>query len=281
MEIVIGRYAGYCSGVRNAVTRAERILNGKRTLFSLGEIVHNPQTVRHLEGEGMKVVKAVEEIPRKSAFIVRSHGLPSDILARLKKRKLDVTDGTCPRVRKIHKLVAQAVRKRQTVVIIGKSSHPEVQGIASLGRKNLYVVENTADTAALPRMNEVVVVVQTTFNPDSFCDVLCSIVLRARALKIFNTLCDETRWRQEEVRFLAGSSDLVIVVGGKNSSNTKTLFEIAIKAGRAYHIDGPDEILPEWFAGVKKTAVVSGASTPVEDVNQVAERIREIAGRDA
>ena len=276
MDIIIGRFSGYCSGVKLAVTRAGQLLKSGKPVYSLGEIVHNPQTVEGLKSRGMKFVGSSKEIPARSAFLVRSHGLPRAVLGQLKKKKLKICDGTCVKIKRIQAIIRQLVRKKTPLLIIGKPSHPEIMAITSLVKGRHWVMESSSEIDKLPALSELAVVVQTTFNPSVFCDFVRSLVLKVKKLTVFNTLCDETRWRQEEAARLGLEADLILVIGGRNSSNTRTLFELVREKVKAFTVENETELDPAWFYGVRKVALISGASTPIEEVRKVHDRIREM-----
>lgn len=274
LEIIKARYSGYCSGVKQAIIKTEKYLKTKKRLYSLGEIVHNPNSVKLLEDKGLKVVDNIEKIPSNANVIVRTHGLPFNILSKLKKNNINVIDGCCPRVKRIHNIISDNLKKDKNIILIGRKNHAEVLAASSYDEKRIFVIEEKKDIESLPLLKEYVVVVQTTFSPEKFSQLTGDLILKIPHLEIFNTLCDETLLRQKEVKRLSSTVDLVIVVGGKNSSNTRTLFEIA--KDKAKLVTDPDEVLPEWLKKVNRVAVVSGASTPVEDVNNVVRKIKNI-----
>jgi 4-hydroxy-3-methylbut-2-enyl diphosphate reductase len=276
VDIIVGRFSGYCSGVKLAVTRAGQLLKAGHELYSLGEIVHNPQTVEGLKSRGMRFVDDAKEIPNKSPFLVRSHGLPVSVLRQLKRKKLKICDGTCVKIKKIQVIIKELARRKTPVLIIGKPSHPEVMAIASLAKKGQHwVMESASELEKLPALKELAVVVQTTFNPLIFCD-FARALLKVKKLVVYNTLCDETRWRQEEAGRLAREADLVLIIGGKKSSNTRTLYELVKEKVKAFAVEDESELDPSWFYGVRKTALISGASTPIEEVLKVRDRIMQI-----
>jgi 4-hydroxy-3-methylbut-2-enyl diphosphate reductase len=223
--------------------KAGQSLKNGRMLYSLGEIVHNPGTVESLKKRGMKFVGDVSEIPSGSRFLVRSHGLPETTLKDLKKKKLKICDGTCVKIKKIQAIIKDLTRKKIPILIIGKPSHPEVMAVASLAKGRHWVMESVSDLEKLPDTPELAVVIQTTFNPLVFRDFI---------------------------------SALVLIIGGKNSSNTRTLFELVSGTVRSFAIEDESELDPSWFYGVRAVALISGASTPIEDVRKVQNRIREI-----
>jgi 4-hydroxy-3-methylbut-2-enyl diphosphate reductase len=276
MDILIGRFSGYCSGVKLAITRAGQLLKDGDSVYSLGEIVHNPQTVEGLKKRGMRFVADPKEIPAGSPFLVRSHGLPVNVLRQLKRKKLDICDGTCVKIKKIQVIIRELTRNKTPILIIGKPSHPEVMAITSLAGGRHWVMDSVAELEKLPALKELAVVVQTTFNPAVFSDFARSLVLKAKKLVVHNTLCDETRWRQEEAALLAREADLVLIIGGRNSSNTRTLYELVRDKVKAHAIENESELVRAWFRGVGKVALISGASTPIEEVLKVRDKVRAI-----
>jgi 4-hydroxy-3-methylbut-2-enyl diphosphate reductase len=273
MEVIVGKNAGFCSGVQRAIKGLRRNLGERSGLYCLGEFIHNSEVIESLESLGMIVVQDIETIPDGRGVIIRTHGLPREILDRAAEKGLEVFDFTCPRVKKTHHLVMELTREGYRVLIIGNASHPEVRALHSLVRTSARVLENPEEASTLQIEGPVAVVVQTTFNPDTFNDILIEIVSRSKRTLVCNTLCEETIRRQREAVELARMVDFIVVVGGRNSSNTRTLFRRIQKLGRAAHVEKAEELDVSWFSGVRRVGVVSGASTPVEEVQKVRDRL--------
>ncbi len=275
MEVVVADTAGFCSGVRKAIQGVRERLQENSSLCCLGDIIHNPDVIESLKDSGLVVTDRIDDIPRKSRFVVRTHGLQKGILEKAASKGLHIFDYTCPRVKKIHHLVATLTSDGYHILIIGNPNHPEVKAISSLIETDHSILQRAEDLGpgAIPEPNAVVV--QTTFNPDTFLEILNTIVLRTKKTLVYNTLCGETLKRQQEAKKLAVEMDYIVVVGGKHSSNTKTLFSQIRNIVPAIHIENTTELQRDWFRQVKKVGVISGASTPAEEVARVAERLSE------
>ncbi len=283
MEIIIAKHAGFCFGVRRAVNIAERavedIKNGP--IYTDGPIIHNPQEVNRLREKGV-IPGTFEEFKEGSTVIIRSHGIPPDRERALKDKGLNIIDATCPYVKAVHEAVTKLVREGYFVVIIGEKNHPEVIGaygyLKDAGGEGV-IVETYEDIELVKDKEKVGVVSQTTQHEEFFKRVVGEISLWVKELKVINTICNATSERQEGVYELAPKVDVMIVVGGKNSGNTRRLYNIAKSLNdRSYHIETADELEEEWFKGAKKVGITAGASTPDWIIESVRERIRKICG---
>lgn len=279
MEIIVANTAGFCSGVKRAIQQVRKDLVTHERVYCLGEIIHNRSVVESLSNSGMVHVRDLSGIPHGSRFIIRTHGLPRDTVEQAERKEYDILDLTCPKVKKIHTLVNELTGKGYFIYIAGNPNHPEVQAIVSLTGGNAQVVENP-DAIRTPPGNRIAVVVQTTFNPEDFIKITDEIVLRNKEIRIFNTLCEETIKRQQEAKRLSELVDLMIIVGGKNSSNTKTLYNISRKRVRSIHIEGARELQAGWFSDIRKVGIISGASTPAEEVLLVQEVLSDLQTLD-
>ncbi len=273
MKIIVAPSTGFCSGVSRAVTGLSRVLEKRGTTYCLGEIIHNPQVVNDLKAHGMVVVTRIQDVPSGCRFIIRSHGLPLNVISEAQERSLEIFDFTCPKVKKIHTLVSRLTDEGYFCYIAGNPHHPEVQAILSLTGSSGMVVEREEDVVTEPHSDRAALVVQTTFNPRRFREIAGKLILLTKETLVCNTLCEETLKRQKEAAELAGKTDLVVVVGGKGSSNTKTLYQIAREHTPAVHVEIPDDLDVSFLRGLKRVGVVSGASTPQKTVQEVKERI--------
>jgi (E)-4-hydroxy-3-methyl-but-2-enyl pyrophosphate reductase len=269
---------GFCFGVAITVKKAEEAverLGGDVT--TLGHVVHNPQMVASLEAKGLKNASTVDEVQTGTMF-VRAHGLPVEVFERAKERNLTVIDATCPMVTKIHVQAEKLRDEGYKIVVVGDPTHPEVKGTLS-HVPGAWCITSVDDVAALPRASRVGVVVQSTWNGPGFTDIVRKLSEKYYEVRAINTICTDTKNRQSEVETLAREVDVMVVVGGKTSANTKHLAELAAMNGaRAYHVEGPDELRAEWFAGVETAGLMSGASTPGWLVDTVADRMDALAG---
>ena len=268
VEIVVARYAGFCYGVERALRITEEALEAaKGPVASLGPIIHNPSVVGRLEERGVLVIDDAREAAG-GTLIVRTHGVPPEVVEGARARGLEVVDATCPFVAVAQRKAAGLREAGYAVVILGEHDHPEVAGLEGFAGEGAVVVE---DAAGLPlaelRGKRIGVVVQTTQTRAHLAGVADALAPVARELLVFNTICDATERRQSAAGELAAEVDVVVVVGGRNSANTARLALLccAIQS-RTHHIESAAELEAAWFADVRRIGVTAGASTPDEEV---------------
>lgn len=277
MEIILAKSAGFCFGVRRATQMAFEAAAEHEAICSLGPVIHSPQVVKGLAEQGVKVVASVDDIPPGSV-IIRSHGVTASEMARVQEKNLTIVDATCPFVKKAQEYATRLSEEGYTVVIVGELEHPEVQGIVSYaGEAVVHVVADSQQAAALPRMNKVGILAQTTQLYENLKDIMEICLTKCQELRVFNTICDATSVRQNEAREIASTVDLMFVIGGHASANTSRLARICREIQpHTWHIETTEEIEPEWFAGVAKVGVTAGASTPRWLIDEVVARITEL-----
>lgn len=284
MRIILASHAGYCYGVQRALTMARNAVSTcKEPISTLGPIIHNPQVVKRLADEGIHPAAAVEDITEGTA-IVRSHGVPPDVARSLRERGVDVIDATCPFVGKAQRCAAALASEGYQVVIVGEPEHPEVEGIlgyaAGAGKAGVVVVESAADLPKWRRRSKVGVVVQTTQQVDRLREVVDALLPKVGELKVCNTICNATSERQRAALKLAVKVDVMMVVGGKNSGNTRRLAELCrAQNPRTYHVETAADLDCEWFSGAESVGVTAGASTPDWVLAEVIARIEELGRR--
>ncbi|TYP59867.1 bifunctional 4-hydroxy-3-methylbut-2-enyl diphosphate reductase/30S ribosomal protein S1 [Thermosediminibacter litoriperuensis] len=276
MQIIVAEHAGFCFGVKNAVRLLEDLIKKGGKTYTLGPIVHNQQVVKKMENLGVKAVD-VDDISEGN-LVIRTHGVPPDVIERARARGLNVIDATCPFVKKVQKLAQDLSSKGYTVVIIGDPNHPEVKGIKGWCPGEAVVIENEEDARAFFTDKRVGVVVQTTQTEENVKRIM-DILKEKLDLAVFhNTRCNATQQRQEAAKKVAELVNVMLVVGGKNSSNTKKLVQVCQNVGaRVYHIETAEEIKQEWFQEVEKVGITAGASTPDWIIKEVITKMEEIS----
>lgn len=279
MQIKIAKHSGFCFGVRRAIEIAEKILsesNGR--VFSWGEIIHNPMVVERFSKKGMKVItdlKAAEE----GTILISSHGTSPEALEAIHKKNLKIVDATCPYVRSAQMIAKRLKKEGFDIFIVGDRLHPEVRGILGFAGKRGYIIEN-AQLDGMPkrRFSKVGILAQTTQTKENFLNIILKILEKTffKEARLFDTICNDTKARQQSAKELLWRCDLIIVVGGKNSANTRRLWEICRADGReAFHIEGAGEIKREWLKDKKSVGIVSGASTPDESIQEVVTALKK------
>jgi small subunit ribosomal protein S1 len=263
VKVIVAPGSGFCFGVKRALKIAfDAAKRSDGPVVTLGPIIHNPQVVAKLEEEGLKVVDRAEDIKR-GTLVVRSHGLPESILREVKSRGVAIVDATCPFVKQAHNCAAQLEEEGYALVVVGEEDHPEVLAITGNLENPATVVDGPNGLSRLDDVGRVGVVCQTTQPLDHLRTVTDALLETTQELKVFNTICEATLERQESTLDLARNVDVMIVVGGKNSANTRRLWELCREAGcDAYHIETREELEPAWFEGKEKVGVTGGASTP-------------------
>ncbi|MFN2459571.1 MAG: 4-hydroxy-3-methylbut-2-enyl diphosphate reductase [Candidatus Velthaea sp.] len=279
MQIKRAKTQGFCFGVAITVKKAEEaVAQPAADVTTLGHVVHNPQMVATLERKGLKNAHSVDEVAGGTLF-VRAHGLPTGVVETAKAKGLTVIDATCPMVTKIHVQAEKLKADGYKIIVVGDPDHPEVKGTLS-HVPGAWCITKPEDVDALPRSSRVGVVVQSTWSGAGFADIVRKLSEKYYEVRAVNTICTDTHNRQSEAESLARDVEVMVVVGGKTSANTKHLAELAARHGaHAYHIEGPDELQAQWFAGVRTAGLMSGASTPGWLVDEVADRMDALSRR--
>ncbi len=279
MNVVLSSEIGFCFGVKRAVKMTEDLLSEVGKAYVVGSLIHNPLEMKRLSKKGLISVSSVEEIPPRSAVIIRSHGIPKEDKEKLLEMGGRVVDATCPFVRKVQDIAKDLVKDGYRLLIYGDPKHPEIKGILSHLGEEALVIHKEEDLDFISPSDKIGLVSQTTQELDAFLKIAATLSTRVDELRVFNTICDATIKRRRALLDLASKSDIIIVVGGKNSSNTCKLVELAAKhMKKVYHIESPIEISRRWFEGVKVLGLASGASTPDWQIRSVLAIIRKYGG---
>lgn len=277
MEIVLGKTAGFCYGVRNAVMKAEEKLKEHKQVSCLGELVHNGQVIKKLASLGMNVVERIEDANKK--VIIRAHGIAKEVYNKAKKLNIEIFDFTCPSVLKIHNIAEEYANKGYYIFLIGGKKHPETLGTISFCGDNSYLLENeeeieeAVEKLKQSNIKKLFIIVQTTFSLEKFetmIEEIKSKIDKDMEIEVRNTICNATRIRQEETSEISKNVECMIIIGGKNSSNTKKLFDIAKEnCNNTFIIETKDELDLEKIKKCEKVGIMAGASTPDESINDV------------
>ena len=281
MEVRLAKSAGFCKGVKRAMEKVLEVAEKDQgEVCTLGPLIHNPQTVRFLESRGVKAIGSLEE-GNNSTIVIRSHGVPPGVRGRLKKERRRYVDATCPDVGRIQALIKKHAREGYFILIVGDKGHAEVEGLKGYAGDRVLVISSDEDLADLPEADRVCLVAQSTQMEDYFLKVAGEVRKRYPVCEVFNTICESTTRRQSEVAELSREVDAVVVVGGKNSANTKRLAEIARNAEvPTFHIESEEEIAPEEFRRFRSVGVTAGGSTPNWTILRVVDRLRKIEKAD-
>ncbi|WP_027340263.1 bifunctional 4-hydroxy-3-methylbut-2-enyl diphosphate reductase/30S ribosomal protein S1 [Halonatronum saccharophilum] len=278
MEIILAKHAGFCFGVNRAMDLALEIGDKKEgAVHTLGPLIHNPQAVKKLEGVGIGVEKEIKNI-EEGTVIIRSHGVPPNIINQAEDKGLEVVNATCPFVKRAQDKARELLEDGYQVVISGDKDHPEVVAILGYADNKAIVVEDESDFSKLDTCKKVGVIVQTTQSLDRLQKLSNFLLERVGELKVYNTICTTTGQRQDEAGRLSQKVDLMIVIGGYNSANTNRLAQICRQNDvQTYHIESADELKNGWFANnINKVGITAGASTPNWIIKEVLSRMTEI-----
>lgn len=285
MEIIVGRTAGFCYGVKRAVKSAENeINNSEEQVCCLGEIVHNKQVVNELKEKGIKFVENIDEANNKT--IIRAHGIPKEVYEKAKQKNIEIIDCTCPNVLKIHKVAKEYADNGYFIFLCGSKTHPENLGTISYCGENVYVIEKENDTfKALEKLEKtgikkILVISQTTYSLEKFYiieEIIRNELPRNIELEIKNTICKATELRQKETEEISKKVDMMIIIGGANSSNTKKLYEIAkVNCKKCICVETAVQLDIAEIEKSNKVGIMAGASTPEESIQKILEKVEKI-----
>jgi len=280
-EIRIAKRTGFCYGVREAIDKAKEASAAGKATSTLGQVVHNEGVIQDLESLGIRTVATLDDVDHGAAVVIRAHGVKPEVMARAEERGLEVIDGTCTWVIQEQKELQRLVAEGYTIVLLGTPQHPEVVGLLGFA-PDAVVVDEEEDWGRIPHRKKMALISQSTQPPWKFEKLAAYMVSRSHELKIVNTVCPVTIRRQEDTLDAAREVDLMVVVGGRSSANTKELTRLCGIAGTpAMQIESVRDIEDAGaFDGARIVGITGGTSTPIEDLRDVAERIFELAGTD-
>lgn len=279
MEILLAKSAGFCFGVKRAVETAYEKIETEHNLYTYGPIIHNDEVVKDLEGKGVQVLNGEKELEtmRDATIIVRAHGVSESVIQSIEKKGWKCVDATCPFVKRIHKIVEKESLAGKHIVIVGSEVHPEVEGIMGWCHGPVTVIESKEEARIcdLPEEKEICIVSQTTFNFKKFQDIVEIIGIRGYNVSVVNTICNATEERQKEASEIASKVDVMIVIGGKHSSNSRKLYEICKEQCKeTYFIQTLDDLHLELPKSVRLVGITAGASTPNNIIEEVQNYVR-------
>lgn len=288
MQVIIGKKAGFCMGITNTIEQTKSVLQNKMSevTYCLGDLAHNPVVMNKLKSNGLKVIDDLSEIEKteNQEVIIRAHGATKQVYEQAEKLGIKLIDLTCPNVLLIHKIVNEYAKRGYHIIYIGEQGHPEVIGTASFCGESYDVIETKNELEqAIEKINKnkiskILIVAQTTFNLQKFeeyCKLIENEIKAEIAIK--NTICSATRERQQETLELSKNVDYMIIIGGKNSSNTNKLFDISCEnCKNVIMIENEQELTLSDIEKIKKfnnIGIMAGASTPQESIEAVKRKI--------
>ena len=284
MEIIVGKTSGFCYGVKTTIEKTEKILEDNKSdeIYCLGELVHNKTIIDDFKAKGIKFVNDIEEA--KKTTIIRAHGIEKNIYEKAKRRNIELIDLTCPSVLKIHEIVEKYAKNDYYIFLVGKKEHPETIGTYSFCGKNSCIiskgsdVEKALENFSKTNLDKTLIIVQTTYSKKEFEEIVEKIkenLPQNILLEIKNTICKATELRQEETKSMSKKVDLMVIVGGKNSSNTNKLYEIAkANCKKAIFVETKEEIDKNTIRDFERVGIMAGASTPQKSIDEIIEKLK-------
>jgi 4-hydroxy-3-methylbut-2-enyl diphosphate reductase len=272
LEVKLADSYGFCFGVKRAIKMAESSPDS----VTLGPLIHNPKEISRLEKNfNVKVFEEIDKLDNDSSIIIRTHGIPKNDFAKLKTINAKITDATCPYVKKPQQICENMQKKGYDIVIFGDINHPEVKGVMSYADDPVVVLDEK-ELQNYQLKDKVAVVSQTTKKVSDYLKIVNYLVLNYQEVRVFNTICNATFENQDAARELSNEVDIMIIIGGKNSSNTKQLFNICkSNCNDSYLIESKNDLQKEWFVNKKICGVTAGASTPDWIIEEVVNEIKE------
>ncbi len=286
MSVELAKTAGFCFGVKRAMEMVESLLADGKRVSTLGPLIHNPQTVESLRMRGVSIVDNPADTPAGATLVIRSHGVGRNVYEQIESLGLTLCDATCPFVDKIHRIVEEHSRDGAVVFIAGDENHPEVQGIRGFCKSSSYVIDSPEklqkllDDPEIVGENPPVLVSQTTFQKKVFEN--CKKIAKKHYTNpfVFDTICNATANRQQEAVQLSQRHPVMVIVGGRQSSNTAKLRDVCEPFASAYLVESAAELSPAWFVGVRSAGLTAGASTPADIIKEVQSTMSEILNEE-
>ena len=276
MKITVAKDAGYCFGVRDAVNLAYDAAEKYGEVYMLGDIVHNENVVKDLEKSGAKVVDSLDDIPEDKPVLLRAHGTINKTWADAKNKNLDIIDATCPLVHEIHREVKMLEEEGRKIVIIGDHGHDEVNAIADQV-SNPIIISSKEEALEIKRTRKIGVVCQSTQMIENVQEIINTLMTRIVDIRFINTICYPTKRNHDQIKELAVSSDLMIIIGSFTSANSKRLTELAKQRNKnTYQVTCAEDLQVQWFNGIESVGISAGASTPDYLIDGVKNRINQL-----
>ncbi len=274
MKIALAESYGFCFGVKRAIKIAEENKNSA----TYGPLIHNPNEIERLKRDfNVALSENLESFQSGETAVIRTHGIPKEELALLRERKVNVVDATCPYVTKPQQICEEMSALGYDIIIFGDKEHPEIKGVKSYATGNVYVVNSAEEIATLHLRERVAVVAQTTRRIEDYQGIVAQLMMSHKEVRVFNTICNATFDNQDATHKIAKKADVMIIIGGKNSSNTKQLYAIALdECCDSYHIESAEDLDSSWFEGKEFCGISAGASTPDWIIQSVIERIKMV-----
>lgn len=274
MKIQLAESYGFCFGVKRAIKIAEENKNSA----TYGPLIHNANEIDRLKNDfNVALSDNISTFKAGDTAVIRTHGIPKQELSLLKSREVKVVDATCPYVTKPQQICEEMSAQGYDIVIFGDEEHPEIKGVKSYADDHVFVVNSPVEVDTLRLREKIAVVAQTTRKIEEYQDIVSRLMATHKEVRVFNTICNATFDNQDAVRKLSKEADVMIVIGGKNSSNTKQLHSIAKdNCTDSYHIESQNDLRDEWFSGKNFCGISAGASTPDWIINDVIEKIQFI-----
>ena len=279
MEVILAEHAGFCFGVKRAVEQVHEQVAAGKPIYTYGPIVHNEEVVKDLRQKGVRVIDTEEQLKEitEGIVMIRAHGVPKRIIEMINEKGLAYVDATCPFVKRIHDIVEKESEAGKKIVIVGNAGHPEVEGIMGWSKEPATVIESLeeAHNFTCGQDEEICIVSQTTFNYNKFQDMVEIFMKKGYNVIVVNTICNATEERQTEAREIAAKVDVMIVIGGKHSSNTRKLYEICMQeCTNTYFIQTLDDLHLDLHQSVRQVGITAGASTPNNIIEEVQNYVR-------
>ena len=276
MKIFVAKDAGYCFGVRDAVSLAYTTAEEYGNVYMLGDIVHNEHVVEKLKKVGTKVVQNLEEIPADKPVLLRAHGTATDVWQKAKEKNMKIIDATCPLVQEIHDEVSKLEKEGRQIIIIGDHGHDEVIGIASQVVDPI-VLENPEEAKEIKKMKKAGIVSQSTQTIENVQEIINILMTKIFDLRFVNTICFPTKRNQSQIKELADLCDLVLIIGSFTSANSKRLSQLStLRNSNSHQITGVKDICPDWFLNAESVGISAGASTPDNLIEEVVNFVKHL-----